>query len=66
MSDAEFTLKFAIFYAIETKWNHKDENAFAETLRDSIFEELKKPQYRWMYDELLKEWGNIKHETDIT
>lgn len=36
MSDAESTVKFAIFNAITSNWHKKADPKFAETLRDEI------------------------------
>lgn len=54
MTHAEATVKFAILSAISAEWEKKD----PEALRDAIFNNLFKPEFRWaieLYLEELKE-----------
>ncbi len=53
LSDAEDTLKFAIFDGLVDQWHKKNEPNFAQIVRDRIFEKLFQPQYQWAIKEHL-------------
>lgn len=55
ISDAEASVRFAIFNGITTQWHRKNEPDFAEIVRDSVFENLFAPHLKWATEEYLKE-----------
>ena len=55
MSDAEATVKFAIFDGITSNWHKKDDPKFAEIIRDSVFEKIFEPHLKWAIEEYLDE-----------
>ena len=55
MSDAESTVKFAIFDAITSNWHKKSDPKFAEILRDEVFTKIFEPHLKWAVDEYLQE-----------
>lgn len=54
-SDAETTVKFAIFNGITENWHKKNDPSFAEITRDEIFGQLFAPHLRWAVEEYLEE-----------
>lgn len=54
VSDAEATIKFAIFDGIIDQWQKKDEPNFAQRTRDKVFETLFRPEFRWALQEHLE------------
>lgn len=57
ISDAEATVKFAIFDGIVHNWHKKDEPNFVQLVRDKVFENLFSPHLRWAVEEHL---GTLK------
>lgn len=54
VSDAEATIKFAIFDGITDQWHKKNEQNFVQLVRDKVFETLFRPEFRWALEEYLK------------
>ena len=59
MTDAESTVKFAIFNGIVDQWHKKNDPKFAEIIRDKVFESLFAPHLKWAVEEYLKELETI-------
>jgi len=55
MSDAESTVKFAIFSAITSNWHKKNDPKFAEIIRDAVFTKIFEPHLKWAVEEYLKQ-----------
>lgn len=55
MSDAEATVKHAIFSGIVSNWHRKGDPEFAEIIKDAIFNELFEPCKVWAVKEYLQE-----------
>ena len=55
MSDAEATVKFAIFDGITSNWHKKDDPKFMEIMRDEIFSKIFEPHLKWAIEEYLDE-----------
>lgn len=62
MTDAEATVKFAIFDGITDQWHKKDDPRFAHLIRDKVFERLFDPTLRWAVEEYLQELKTISPE----
>lgn len=60
MSDAESTVKFAIFDAIVGNWHKKDETTFVTDVRNAIFDKIFEPHLRWAIQEHLNTIENAK------
>lgn len=54
MSDAESTVKFAIFDAIVSQWHRKNETDFVNEVRNAIFDKIFEPHLRWALEEHLQ------------
>lgn len=55
MTDAEATIKHAIFDGLIDQWHRKNHPNFAEILKDKVFDALFAPHYRWAIEEYLEE-----------
>lgn len=55
MSDAESTVKFAIFDGVISNWHKKSDPKFAEIIRDEVFNKLFEPHLKWAVKEYLNE-----------
>lgn len=55
MSDAESTVKFAIFDAIVSCWHLKNNDNFSEVVRDKVFELIFDPHLKWAVEDYLNE-----------
>jgi len=55
MTDAESTVKFAIFNAIVSNWHRKNDYKFAEIIRNEIFSKIFEPHLIWAIEEYLEE-----------
>jgi len=55
MSDAEATIKFAIFDGITSNWHKNNDPKFAEIIRDAIFTKIFEPHLKWAIEEYLDE-----------
>lgn len=53
MSDAELTIKHSIFDAIVSNWHKKEDQNFAEIIRDEVFEKVFDPTTIWAVEELI-------------
>ena len=62
MSDAEATVKFAIFSAITSNWHEKSDPNFANIIRDSIFDRIFEPSLKWAIEEYLDEVKRLEIE----
>jgi len=60
MTDAERTIKFAIFQGITSNWHNKSDQHFAAMVRDSVFESIFAPHLKWALEEYLKEISQTK------
>lgn len=54
VTDAEATIKFAIFDGIVDQWNKKDDPGFVQAVRDKVFETIFVPSLRWAIEEHLE------------
>jgi len=52
MSDAEATVKFAIFDGITSNWHKKDD---PKIIRDAVFTKIFEPHLKWAIEEYLDE-----------
>jgi hypothetical protein len=55
MTDAEATVKHAIFSGIIDQWHRKDDPNFALIIQNKVFESLFAPHLKWAVEEYLKE-----------
>jgi hypothetical protein len=55
MSDAEASVKFAIFNGITQNWHKRNDVDWAETTRDEIFNQIFAPHLKWATEEYLEE-----------
>jgi hypothetical protein len=55
ISEAEATVKFAIFDAITSNWHKKSDPKFAEILRDEVFNMIFKLDLKWAVHEYMQE-----------
>ena len=60
ITDAEATVKFAIFDGIIDQWHKKDEPNFAQLVRDKVFERIFEPQFRWAVEAHLQNLNKEK------
>lgn len=58
MSDAEATVRFAIFNGLVDQWHRKDDPDFVEIAKAKIFDSLFAPHLRWALEEYLLELNN--------
>ncbi len=62
VSDAEATVKFAIFDAIVSLCHKKNDQDFANEVRNAIFDKIFEPHLRWALEEHLEELKKQHHE----
>ena len=53
ITEAEATIKYAILDGIVGQYHKKDDPNFIQLIRDKIFDEIFRPQYRWALEEHL-------------
>lgn len=62
MTEAESTVKYAIFDAIVNRWHRKGETSWASDVRNDIFDKIFEPHLRWALKEHLDTLENKKEK----
>jgi len=55
MTDAEATVRFAIFSGITSIWHKESDPNFAAIIRDAVFTKIFEPHLKWAIEEYLEE-----------